>query len=246
MIIDKRLAIVGGRNLADEYFGLDETVNFRDMELMVGGPVINGIADTFDNYWNDQWSFPIEEIIQFKPSSLKSEDHRLSARPHSQIHEEINQQSLIESFSMLVKDAYQGKVKVIADDPPGDDPADESSAPVQLANSLESYFNQARENIVLVSAYLIPAEDIENHLIIDEVDGVTDIDDFGTVGGNAEVVLNAIATVANPVIVAEGNARVMYVAVERASANLSAMAAAINSASAFANATVTSGSYTVV
>jgi len=164
MIIDKRLAIVGGRNLADEYFGLDETVNFRDMELMVGGPVINGIADTFDNYWNDQWSFPIEEIIQFKPSSLKSEDHRLSARPHSQIHEEINQQSLIESFSMLVKDAYQGKVKVIADDPPGDDPADESSAPVQLANSLESYFNQARENIVLVSAYLIPAEDIETSI----------------------------------------------------------------------------------
>jgi hypothetical protein len=85
-----------------------------------------------------------------------------------------------------------------------------------------------------------------DHLIIDEVDGATDIDDFGTVGGNAEVVLNAIATVANPVIVAEGNARVMYVAVERASANLSAMAAAINSASAFANATVTSGSYTVV
>jgi hypothetical protein len=38
----------------------------------------------------------------------------------------------------------------------------------------------------------------------------------------------------------------MYVAVERASANLTAMAAAINSASAFANATVTAGSYTVV
>lgn len=164
MIIDKRLAIVGGRNLADEYFGLDETVNFRDMELMVGGPVVNGIADTFDNYWNDQWSFPIEEIIQFKPSSQKSDNPGLSARPHSQIHEEINQQSLIESFSILVKDAYQGKVKVIADDPPGDDPADESSAPVQLANSLESYFNQARENIVLVSAYLIPAENIETSI----------------------------------------------------------------------------------
>ena len=85
-----------------------------------------------------------------------------------------------------------------------------------------------------------------DHLIIDEVDGATDIDDFGTVGGNVELVLNAIATVANPVIVAEGNARVMYVAIERASANLSAMAAAINSASGFANATVVSGSYTVV
>lgn len=85
-----------------------------------------------------------------------------------------------------------------------------------------------------------------DHLIVDEVDGAKDINDFGTVNGNAQVVLNAIGTVANPVIVAEGNARVMYVAVEHASANLTAMAAAINSATGFANATVTSGSYTVV
>jgi len=162
MIVDKRLAIVGGRNLADEYFGLDETVNFRDMELMVGGPAVVRIADIFDNYWNNQWSFPIEEIIQLKPSSSDTKAQVNSASKNPQLHEEVNQQALVANFTMLVTDAYQGKVTVIADDPPGANPADTESAPVQLATSLESYFSDARENIILVSAYLIPADNIEN------------------------------------------------------------------------------------
>lgn len=83
------------------------------------------------------------------------------------------------------------------------------------------------------------------YLVIDEVDGATDISDFSTVQGNAEAVLNAIGTVANPVIVESANARVMYAAVEINGASTSDMANAINALSGFANATVTAGSFTV-
>jgi len=85
-----------------------------------------------------------------------------------------------------------------------------------------------------------------SHLIIDEVDGAKEINDFSTVNGNAEVLLKALSTVANPVIIAEGNARVMYVAVEHAGVSTSDMANAINGTSSFASATVTSGTYAVV
>ncbi len=164
MIIDKRLAIVGGRNLADEYFGLDDTVNFRDMELMVGGPVVNTISDIFDKYWNDQWSFPIAEIIDLNSSGQDSNTQNVSAIMNTELHTEADQQALIDSFSLLVKNAYRGQAKVIADEPPGANPADVQSAPVQLANSLEAYFADARENIILVSAYLIPDENIEESI----------------------------------------------------------------------------------
>ncbi len=39
MIVDRRVAILGGRNIADQYFGLHETGNFRDLEVMVGGSI---------------------------------------------------------------------------------------------------------------------------------------------------------------------------------------------------------------
>ena len=62
MVIDNQVAIVGGRNIADEYFGLDENANFRDLELILGGNIVRDISTAFDNYWNDRWSFPIETI----------------------------------------------------------------------------------------------------------------------------------------------------------------------------------------
>ena len=54
MIIDNRIAIVGGRNLADEYFGLHADANFRDLEVIVGGPIVLDVSAEFDGYWNDR------------------------------------------------------------------------------------------------------------------------------------------------------------------------------------------------
>lgn len=68
MVVDNRVAIVGGRNIADEYFGLNDASNFRDLELLFGGPVVQKISAVFDSYWNDQWSFPIEMLSHKKAS----------------------------------------------------------------------------------------------------------------------------------------------------------------------------------
>ena len=83
------------------------------------------------------------------------------------------------------------------------------------------------------------------YITIDEVDGTDDISDLTTVNGNAETVLKAVATVANPVIVESSNARVMYAAVEIGGANVAGIEAAVQAVTN-ANATVTAGSFAVV
>ena len=85
--------------------------------------------------------------------------------------------------------------------------------------------------------------------VIDEVDGAANIANFGFTAGSAdpgEKVLNAFATVANPVIVQSGNARVLYAATEVNGITASALQTAIRSATGYANLTVTAGSVTVV
>jgi hypothetical protein len=85
--------------------------------------------------------------------------------------------------------------------------------------------------------------------IIDEVDGAANIANFGFTAGSAdpgEKVLNAFATVANPVVVQSANARVMYVATEVPGITASALQTAIRSAGSLSNLTVTSGTVTVV
>lgn len=55
MVGDNQVAIIGGRNLADEYFGIDQDYNFRDMELLVGGPIVPKILETCPAYMAGFW-----------------------------------------------------------------------------------------------------------------------------------------------------------------------------------------------
>ena len=56
--VDNRLAIIGGRNIGNEYFGLSEKYNFRDLDVLVTGPVLEEISNAFDKYWNAELSYP--------------------------------------------------------------------------------------------------------------------------------------------------------------------------------------------
>jgi putative cardiolipin synthase len=58
-IADNRIALVGGRNLGDEYFGASEDVNFVDLDFAMFGPVVRDASASFDKYWNSRAAYPI-------------------------------------------------------------------------------------------------------------------------------------------------------------------------------------------
>ena len=161
MIVDNRAAIVGGRNLADEYFGLHGEANFRDMELLVGGPIVPGLSASFDTYWNDDWSFPIDTISHLEPDYVDLDRARISRNPDELTHRESDADTLAARWEDAVRQALTGEPTLLVDEPPTDNPAAASSAPVQLANQLIDLFDSANEEILIVSAYLIPSPDLE-------------------------------------------------------------------------------------
>jgi len=63
-IVDNAMAIVGGRNIGDNYFGVDTAANFRDLDLAVVGPVVQDVSRSFDKYWNSEFAVPISFIIK--------------------------------------------------------------------------------------------------------------------------------------------------------------------------------------
>jgi len=58
-IVDNRIAIGGGRNLGNEYFGASEGANFVDLDLAMVGPVVRQVSASFDAYWNAGASYPV-------------------------------------------------------------------------------------------------------------------------------------------------------------------------------------------
>lgn len=61
-VADGSLAVVGGRNIADEYFTLNTSQNFVDMDALVAGRVVADLSAIFDRYWNSQEVYPLAAI----------------------------------------------------------------------------------------------------------------------------------------------------------------------------------------
>ncbi len=61
-IADNRVAVVGGRNLGDEYFNASAGSNFVDLDLAMVGPIVRQVSDGFDRYWNAHSNYPIAAV----------------------------------------------------------------------------------------------------------------------------------------------------------------------------------------
>ena len=161
MIVDNRVAIVGGRNLADEYFGLHAVANFRDLEVMVGGPIALEITAEFDSYWNDHWSVPIESLSHVSHTAADLDAARAVRVANLHIHAEQSDTERLEEWRALTSTAVDGEATLFADDPPEENPAEAREAPIQVANALMEILDAATEEVLIVSAYLIPTPELE-------------------------------------------------------------------------------------
>ncbi|MEH6593459.1 MAG: phospholipase D family protein [Halioglobus sp.] len=63
MIFDGLLGLVGGRNIADEYFGLHEPYNFLDLDLLAAGTVVLEASNAFVAYWNSDLAYPAAALV---------------------------------------------------------------------------------------------------------------------------------------------------------------------------------------
>jgi putative cardiolipin synthase len=63
-IVDGVMAVVGGRNIADEYFTLSQAQNFIDMDALAVGQVLPQLERIFDRYWNSDQVWPIRDIVR--------------------------------------------------------------------------------------------------------------------------------------------------------------------------------------
>ena len=62
------MAVLGGRNIGDHYFGVDKDHNFRDLDIFAVGPVVQDVSRSFDMFWNSDLAIPIAAVADFDVS----------------------------------------------------------------------------------------------------------------------------------------------------------------------------------
>jgi putative cardiolipin synthase len=62
-IVDNAMGVVGGRNIADIYFGVRADQNYRDLDVAMAGPIVRELSATFDLFWNSEWAIPAGAVV---------------------------------------------------------------------------------------------------------------------------------------------------------------------------------------
>ena len=200
LLVDGRIAIVGGRNQADEYFGLKEHHNFRDMEVILQGPFLAELSRVFDLYWNDPWTIPIEDLTEGDAELDLAAERRLLAERTLRV--PSPEPATENDWRELFAGGFAGKLQMIVDTPPDSSP--EQDLPVQVAESLLSRIDRTETDLLLVSAYFIPTQPLTDALLRATERGVRVRVLTNSLGSNNHVTAHAAYTHHRPELLRAG------------------------------------------
>lgn len=165
-LADNSVAIVGGRNLGDEYFDAKPELNFTDIDLLGVGPVAEQLGHSFDQYWNSALSQPIGDFVSSRLSGRELSKARSELEASLKVAQQRNRalyeqlasyetdprldvwrQELIWAWNQALWDAPS---KVLARGEP--DPH------LLLTTQLAPDMANVTQELILISAYFVPGE----------------------------------------------------------------------------------------
>lgn len=160
-IADGRVAIIGGRNIGEQYFSADIEVNFRDLDMLLLGPAAAEAGTLFDAYWNSPAAVPVDTLGAGNPAALqalldqvyrdaRSEGARryLDRVAASRLMQDLRRRGLAAHWS--------AGISVVAD-PPLKSSRDNSAE--WLVGRLAPMISSAQHEVMVISPYFVPGED---------------------------------------------------------------------------------------
>lgn len=159
--VDNAISVVGGRNIADEYFQLKKDSVFVDFDVLALGPIVADISKSFDQYWNHSRAVPVEQFITAKKNEDLQTVRANVAAKLDDIYETVYRKAL---NSQLLQDLiadrqplFVGPARVLADNPDKlINKIDE--AHMQLAKDLSGVVRRAETEIIFISPYYVPGD----------------------------------------------------------------------------------------
>ena len=163
-VVDGAAGIVGGRNIGDEYFGFDSGRYFRDRDVLAMGPVVDGMMDNFQAYWNSPWAYPVSALYPDVPAeadvaaALDGLRHQARTQADIPAPAPAGRTQGRTALTGLLEQLTIAHGEVVFDLPfeTMDEPAE---TPRRSARMLQQLVQATDQEILIESAYLILAEE---------------------------------------------------------------------------------------
>lgn len=166
-LFDGIVGITGGRNMADEYFDYDHHYNFRDRDILVMGPVVGEMKESFERFWTSPLAVPAEKLLakrlkKMTPERLRTvyaELHGYAANPENfapEVREALV--NLPRRFDGLVRDMAWDDVRFLSDLPGKNDGSSGLGGGGRITTGLTALLKNATKRVTIQSPYLVMPE----------------------------------------------------------------------------------------
>jgi len=163
-IADNRLAVVGGRNIGDEYFAASDEVNFVDLDFAMIGPVVRDVSASFDRFWNSAAAYPVALLQE---DALGESDLQALKERFGPAYEKAKQSAYAESLQqddairrMTTGDwpmTWTREYRFVSDEP-FKAKQEESIERSAVAMALRDAILETDRVISIISPYFVPGE----------------------------------------------------------------------------------------
>lgn len=169
LVMDNSIALMGGRNIGDQYFQIDPESQFADDDVFAGGPIVHELSGTFDEFWNSALSIPAAAL-----HTPRTHPHRQKAQPDKVAKAGFDYQSKLDGGEPLAG-LLAGRVpliwadaQVVCDSPEKGKVGHGPGAGSLMYKPVARAVAQAQAEILIVSPYVVPSKD-ELHLLQDRL-----------------------------------------------------------------------------
>jgi putative cardiolipin synthase len=168
-VVDGKIAITGGRNMAAEYFDYNHKYNFRDRDALLLGAAAKPMQASFESFWNSELSVRVEELydgLGLMQRNVRVDDEEIK-RIYRDLHEYAKSpenfapevRAAIDAtpaaFAGLARRMAWGEVEFISDRPGKNGNRIRLDGGGQTSSALGRLVEGARERIVIQSPYLV-------------------------------------------------------------------------------------------
>lgn len=168
-MVDGKVAITGGRNMAAEYFDYNHEYNFRDRDALLLGKVVASMQASFENFWGSELSARVEELydgIGLMQKNVRVNDDETS-RIYRELHDYANSPANFApevhaaidntpaSFEQLARQVTWGEVEFISDRPGKNANRLSLGGGGLTTAALAKLVESATDHIVIQSPYLV-------------------------------------------------------------------------------------------
>lgn len=165
LIADNSIAIIGGRNIANEYFGAHEDYNFGDLDVATVGPIVPEISTMFDQFWNARSSLPPEAFAAKPelPSESLKDLRQTIAQALAGSSDDIYVDAVKADYTKFMRPQArwdEAQYELLYDHP--DKVLADRDDEIQLiADGIFEHVKKAKQELIVVSPYFVPRREGE-------------------------------------------------------------------------------------